>query len=525
MPGCKGKDDVPGYGGPFLGQSPPGSAPQLFMPGLISTNHINHCIGFLKEGTVCVFSVWEKGVFFMFEKDGRWTEPEQVPWQNEQGPTDFAAGPDGNTVYFQSSRPTSPDDTKQETNMWAVEWTGDGWTDPVPLPSPANTEEYAEIYPSVDQDRSVYYFTFGRPDARDGDIYRSKHVDGKYLEAERLPDPINSDYYEVDPFVAPDGSYLLFGSARPGGFGLMDLYVTFRREDGSWTNPINTGPELNPFCISTRMSVTPDGKYLFFPSRYETDIPKGEDYTSSNVIKWGDYDVYWVSTDFIRELRNTHSGKESAAGMIAEEYEEKGIQSAGALLNELYRTKQDSHYFELSEFMVFCGDLMADGRSEESEQLYRALLKSLPEKSRIMQGYAMTCIMNGQASKGLNLIKEMWAQFPATKSEDMIIITLQLRRKSMEEDELAVLEFITREFPDSGLAHFWLADAQEYYGNIEEAFKNCTKVLELNPEFEDAVEMRRRLELKLKITAPCCQRTGNICFLPVKDPATATFTG
>jgi tetratricopeptide (TPR) repeat protein len=319
-------------------------------------------------------------------------------------------------------------------------------------------------------------------------------VDGKYLEAERLPAPINSYYYEVDPFVAPDGSYLLFGSDRPGGYGLMDLYISFRKEDRSWTNPFNTGSELNPFCMPTRMSITPDGKYFFFPSRQETDAPKGEDFVTSNIEKWGDYDIYWVDTSFIDDLRDQYMGKKSAAEMIVSEYREQGILSAAAMLSELYNTKQDSLYFELSEFMIFCGDLMRAGHSEEAEKLYVALLESIPEEFRIKQGYAITCILNGQASQGLDLIKEMWTQFPSKKSEDMFISTFQLRRESRMEDELAVLRFITHEFPGSGLAHFWLADAFEHYGNIEEALKHCTKALELKPSFEDAIEMLKRLK-------------------------------
>jgi len=224
---------------------------------------------------------------------------------------------------------------------------------------------------------------------------------------------------------------------------------------------------------------------------------KEKNFLSSNIKKTGDYDIRWMITDFISDLRNQFMGKKSAAGKIALEYVEKGIQSALALLNELYTTQQDRYFFELSEFMIFCGDLMAAGKREDAEQLYSALQELMPEKSRIMQGYAMACIMSGQASKGLDLIKEMWAQFPSSKSEDMMIIVFQLRRKSYKDDELAVLEFIAREFPDSGLAHFWLADDHEHYGNINEAIKICTRSLELNPEFEDAVEMKKRLMSKL----------------------------
>lgn len=499
LSGCTKKDDIAGFGGwPYLGQTPPGSTPQLFMPGLISTNYIDHCIGFLREGRVCVFSIWEKGTYYMYEKDGRWTQPKKTPWQNEQGTTDFTAAPDGNTVYFQSRRLTSPDDNEHETNIWKVEWTGEGWTEPVLLPAPANTEEFSEAYPSAAPDGTVYYFTGSRPESGIGDIYCSRFVNGRYLEAERLPAPINTYYYEVDPFISPDGSYLLFGSDRPGGYGLFDLYISFLGEDGQWTNPYNAGPELNPFCIPTRMSITPEGKYFFFPSRSETDATKGEDFTSSNIEKWGDYDIYWISTGFINDLKDQYMGKESAAERIVLEYREQGIQSASTLLHELYNSERGSFYFEISEFMIFCGDLMRAGKNEEAAHLYTALLQSIPEEFRIKQGYAITCILNGQVPKGLDLIKEMWAQFPSKKSEDMNIITFQLRRESRMEEELAVLQFFTLEFPDSGLAHFWLADAYEHYGNIEEAIKSCMKALELKPGFEDAIEMQKRLASKLK---------------------------
>ena len=491
--GCTEKDDFSVFSGPYLGQNLPGGEPELFMPGLISTHHINHCIGFLREGRVCVFSIWEKGTYYLYEKDGRWTQPEEAPWQNEPGPTDFTAGPDGNTIYFQSRRPTGPDDTEQENNTWKVEWTGNNWTEPVPLPYPANTDEYSEGYPSVTPDGTVYFFTSSRPDSRIADIYRTRRVGGEYLEAERLPAPINTDYYEVDPFVGPDGSFLLFGSARPGGYGLMDLYVSFSGEDGRWTNPINAGPELNPFGIPTRMSVTPDGKYYFFPSRHETDAPKGEEVVSSNIERWGDYDIYWIDTGFIDDLREGFLGKKSAAELAAAECMEQGIRSAAALLQELYGSQQDGHYFELSEFMVFCGELMTAGRSEEAEQIYAALLETLPEEARVRQGYAVTCLLNGRASEGTDLLKEMWARFPSAKTEELFMINFHLRRTSRKEDELAFLRFVVLEFPDSGLAHLNLAEALEHYGDQKEAYEHCTRALELNPALTDAVAMRERL--------------------------------
>jgi len=82
---CTKKNELHVLSGPYLGQPPPGSKPLLFMPGLISTNYIDHCIGFLRDGRVCVFSIWEKGTYHMYEKDGRWTQPEKVPWKMSRG--------------------------------------------------------------------------------------------------------------------------------------------------------------------------------------------------------------------------------------------------------------------------------------------------------------------------------------------------------------------------------------------------------------------------------------------------------
>ena len=101
--------------------------------------------------------------------------------------------------------------------------------------------------------------------------------------------------------------------------------------------------------------------------------------------------------------------------------------------------------------------------------------------------------MNGRASKGLDLMKEVWAQFPSLRPEDAFMIPFQLRMKGRMDDELAVLRFFTIEDPDSVLAHFDLASAYERYEFFEEALEHCTKALELNPAFEDAAQMRERL--------------------------------
>jgi Tol biopolymer transport system component len=75
---------------------------------------------------------------------------------------------------------------------------------------------------------------------------------------------ISTDGYESHPAVAPDESYLLFQSSRPGGYGGVDFYVSFRNDDGSWSQPENLGEAVSgPGNVISPM-LSPDGMYFFF---------------------------------------------------------------------------------------------------------------------------------------------------------------------------------------------------------------------------------------------------------------------
>src|SRR6266487_1075628 len=61
--------------------------------------------------------------------------------------------------------------------------------------------------------------------------------------------PINSDVMDAAPTMSEDGRLLFFYSARAGGFGLSDVYVSHRVSTGAdgdvWGPPVNLGPDVN----------------------------------------------------------------------------------------------------------------------------------------------------------------------------------------------------------------------------------------------------------------------------------------
>jgi hypothetical protein len=153
---------------------------------------------------------------------------------------------------------------------------------------PINTIGY-ENYPFITQTGTMY-FVSSRPGTEyKMDIYRSVPVDGKYLSVENLGDSVNSEYNEFDPYVAPDESYIIFSSNRPGGYGKTDLYISYRKGDHTWTKPRNMGASFNTdMGEGAGPKISSDGKYFFF-SRYG-------DNTS---------DIYWVDAKALEVYLST----------------------------------------------------------------------------------------------------------------------------------------------------------------------------------------------------------------------------
>lgn len=78
---------------------------------------------------------------------------------------------------------------------------------------------------------------------------------------------INSTFNEFGPGLSPDGKSLYFTSNRPGGFGQADLWVAQRtNKNASWGTPVNLGPTLNTAAVEAVPSFSRDGRWMFFNS-------------------------------------------------------------------------------------------------------------------------------------------------------------------------------------------------------------------------------------------------------------------
>lgn len=482
--------------GPYLGQKPPEQNPELFLPGLITTLNVEYCISFLDQGRVCVFGREDIGVNYTYIKDGQWTEPQKMQLDPQLWEWKHSAGPDDRTLYFMSRRLTDKKDEKEEVNIYKMEWTGSGWTKQEMLPYPPNSTTYQEVYPSVTVDGTVYFHggDFRNAPIIHQDIYRSRCVKGIYQEHESLHEPINTEYNEYDAFVAPDESYLIFGSDRPGGFGQYDSYICFQRKDGTWTHPANLGSPLNSISWENRVMVTHDGKYMFFVSGrrhelLEDELQNGR-YTSATGF-------YWVDASFIQELKNQMIVSECASEIISREYNTCGIQAAVHKLIELKTEAKGNYHFSYFELLMLCQEMIKAGKISDSDIFYHALLDVVDEDYRIRLGYAIIFMMHqGQINKGLDLLKDALSDTPVELMVTVYTQSIKLLHKSRFEDALKLMLFNAREYPDHHLSNFGLARIYDQLGKTEQAVTSCEKTLQLFPGFVPAINLLKQLREK-----------------------------
>lgn len=243
----------------YLGQERPGMIPQVFAPDIISSEH--------REGGAA-FSPDLKAFYFRrkggeFKKHALMT----VQYENNQWTESVVARRGGQPFI-------SSDGKTMHLGKRYRERTDSGWSEKKSL------GELFKDFPIMRlsaSSKGTYYFDEA---TETGPIRYSRIVDGKREKPKAVN--IKMGNWNAHPFIAPDESYLIWDDQRQSGYGHSDLYVAFKRKDGSWGEGINLGDKINTELEENFGSVTPDGKYFFFGR---------------------DGDIFWVDAQVIMALK------------------------------------------------------------------------------------------------------------------------------------------------------------------------------------------------------------------------------
>ncbi len=299
--------DFPILEGPYMGQKPPGIIPEIFAPGIVSTeDHSEASITFSPDMSELFFQRRKPGeshnIYTMKLVDGKWSIPAVAFFSTNKEYLDFHPrfSSNGDRLYFGSTRPileTEDSLTMQQwrskknsekLHHWYIEKNENGWGQPILLLEKLFKDEWIMcVSPSANG--NLYFTSKEKEDKlEDEGIYYAVNQEGNYSTMKRMGKEINGyGKWIAHPFIAPDESYVIYDAERASGEDNGDLYVSFN-QNGTWTDSYSLGPEINTDIGQGAATVSPDGKYLFYRSAQK----EGE---TSN--------IYWVSTEILQTLQ------------------------------------------------------------------------------------------------------------------------------------------------------------------------------------------------------------------------------
>lgn len=275
----------------YLNEEPPGLEAKIFAKGIISTEDYEHgSPAFSPDFSEIYWGVYENHVHgnavikYIKRTGDSWSEP-AIPSFSGYGLGDLypTFSHDGKEIYFTTDRLSPAIQDTLNRFIWKIKRTEKGWSDPETV-----WFDSLDIYGiSIAVSGNLYFMAqhYKERGSRTYNLYYAQFDNGKYSKSARLEQPISTEYYEDCPFISPDEKFMIFESMRPGGFGKTDLYISKRKNNGQWAEPVNLGKLVNTSESERFSYISPDGKYFFFASK-----------------RTGSYEVYWIDASFIYDL-------------------------------------------------------------------------------------------------------------------------------------------------------------------------------------------------------------------------------
>ncbi|WP_290798659.1 TolB family protein [Flavihumibacter sp. UBA7668] len=226
------------------------SQPHMFEPGLISNGGVfGLTISPDSRTALWVQSNGRRDTLVIMEshkKNGRWSKPviagfssATASWKD----IDPMFSPGGDLVLFQSTRSVPDKPGRTGFDIWAVKKEKNGWGEPYHLGNVINSDA-SESYASMSANGNIYFMKENEDQVGKSDIYVSEFRNGNYLLPKNLGRPVNTSQRESNPFISPAEDFLLYFSTDSTGFGEVDLYISFRKNE-QWTAPKNLGQPIN----------------------------------------------------------------------------------------------------------------------------------------------------------------------------------------------------------------------------------------------------------------------------------------
>ena len=129
--------------------------------------------------------------------------------------------------------------------------------------------------------KTIYFSRCGAPDSYGNcDLYEARlQADSSWGEVKNMGSYVNSVGWDSHPSLSHTEDTLYYASDRIGGFGLSDIWFTYKNKKGEWQPSRNAGPIVNTRQNELSPFIHPKHNILYFSS-------------NGQLLNFGEFDIY-----------------------------------------------------------------------------------------------------------------------------------------------------------------------------------------------------------------------------------------
>jgi outer membrane protein OmpA-like peptidoglycan-associated protein/Tol biopolymer transport system component len=200
-------------------------------------------------------------VYISFNSSGTWSEPKVIPIASEYNVGTAGISADGQKMLIFMGSTTDPG------SLFQITKSAEAWTKPALIAPTINTPKFLESTASITPDGKTIYFASDKSGGQGGlDIYKtSLQSNGTWSSPVNLGPEINTKANEDAPFIHPDQKTLFFTSDGHNNMGGRDIFIT-KFINGKWKAPENMGYPVNTTANDNYFTLIADGTRAYFSS-------------------------------------------------------------------------------------------------------------------------------------------------------------------------------------------------------------------------------------------------------------------
>jgi outer membrane protein OmpA-like peptidoglycan-associated protein len=207
-------------------------------------------------------------IWISYNKNGTWEPAKNIgrPLNNRSHNFVLSISPDENSMLVNgvyNGETSAP-------GVSITHRTATGWE----IPQKVEIEDYyndaSQISYNLSADRKTLIMSIRRKDSYgENDLYVSfLRENDTWTRPMNMGSSLNTLGDEATPFLAADGVTLYFSTSGRPGYGAGDIFVSKRLDDNwtNWSEPLNLGPEINGKDWELYFSTTANGEYGYLVS-------------------------------------------------------------------------------------------------------------------------------------------------------------------------------------------------------------------------------------------------------------------